>query len=146
MKIGNLFSSFSKATDFPQPRVLTITSVQIEKIGDEEKQKPVVCFQELEKGVVLGPTTGSQLLGIFGTDETDHWIGKQVVVFNDLTVSFRGNVGGIRFRAAAPSPMPQGELLTSPQSVPYRNPEAPGGAPGVDFPYGANAQAAPPAS
>ena len=75
--------------------------------GEGEQEKPVVYLKELEKGAVLGPTTADQLTHLFGTDETEAWVGKRVVVFNDTNVRYRGKVGGVRFRTA---PLGEDEL------------------------------------
>ena len=102
MDISSYFSSYLTSGDFPEPRVLTIDSVRIEKLGqgEEEKEKPIVFFHESEKGIVLGRTTASQIAQIVGAKDTDHWTGKKVEAFNDVSVSFRGKIGGIRFRPA----------------------------------------------
>ena len=62
----------------------------------QQEWKYVLEFNEC-KPLVLNKTNG-QLIQIFtGTGDFDGWIGKQITLFNDQTVSFAGKItGGIR--------------------------------------------------
>ena len=86
------------------PTKVTITSAEEETFNegkDEEETKLSVFFKELEQGVVLSKAAIRQLNDIFKTDDTDAWIGKEVVLFNDTAVTHKGKpTGGLRFRAA----------------------------------------------
>ena len=69
--------------------------------GDEgEEEKWVIHFEETAKGLPLNKTNIQILEKICGSDNTDDWIGKQVVLYWDDTIQYMGEVkGGIRFRA-----------------------------------------------
>jgi hypothetical protein len=62
--------------------------------------KYALYFEELEKPMVLNSTNGQLIAKIVGSDETDEWAGKQIVLYHDPNISFQGRlVGGIRVRA-----------------------------------------------
>ncbi len=68
--------------------------------GADPEMKYVLQCAELPKPLVLNSTNIHTIASITGSDETDSWKGKQIVLFNDANVSFAGKVvGGIRVRA-----------------------------------------------
>src|SRR5215471_2120146 len=88
----------------------TIRELQKETINSDEgeKQRWVLYFDELPKGLVLGSTTIQQCELACGSDDTDEWIGKQIVLYEDPGVAFRGKlVGGIRVRPVPRRPAPE---------------------------------------
>jgi hypothetical protein len=103
MKLGRFLSNYIRAADLDEAVTLTIVSVEVEKIGreDDAQAKLILYGKELDRGIVLGSKAQlNQLSELFG-DETDEWVGKHVVVYNDKSVLFKGKrVGGVRFRAA----------------------------------------------
>lgn len=105
MKAGRFVSQYLKAKDVRKDTKATIASAEVVKFKDEERggerESLVVFFKEIDQGVVLCKASLSQLIELTGSDETDEWIGKKVVMFNDPNVFFHGKpVGGIRFKAA----------------------------------------------
>ena len=79
--------------------LVTITGLKQDNValdGQDKDLKWVLQFAEC-KPMVLN-TTNSQLIEkALGSDETDDWIGKQIVLFHDENVSFAGELkGGIR--------------------------------------------------
>jgi hypothetical protein len=104
MKIGKYVSPYLKASDVKTSQKVTISATEAETFKDQETGKErdaiVLFFKELEQGVVASRTTLESLAELLGSDETDEWIGKSVVLYNDLNVTFKGKrTGGIRFRA-----------------------------------------------
>lgn len=95
-------SKFLKKEDFPQPALVTVESVGSEEFTDErtgnKSRKLVVKFKEFDAGMVMGWTVSNQASQIFGSDDTDHWIGCQAVIFNDPSVTYAGKQGGLRLR------------------------------------------------
>jgi hypothetical protein len=70
--------------------------------GEPEKLKYTVEFEEIEKPLVLNSTNIDILERLHGPD-TEDWVGKQVIVYFDPNVAFKGKVtGGLRIRSAAP--------------------------------------------
>lgn len=102
-------TKYLKAADLSGgPRLATVKSITIEKLGDE--QKPVLYFQEGSKGVVLNKTNSTILANSLGRD-TDSWLGKQIELHVEPT-QFQGRiVDSIRVRmpAAPAQPMAQAE-------------------------------------
>lgn len=111
MKIGELTTSkFLKAADFPEPALLTIRDVTKENVAkpnEPKKERGVMFFDEREKGLVLNATNLKRAANACGSDDTDDWKGKKIVVYYDENVEFGGDiVGGLRLRAPKSSPKP----------------------------------------
>lgn len=106
MKLGKYVSNFLKAKDITAPVTATISAVEVVSFRDQEKggerDSVVLFFKELEQGVVTCKSSLRQLIEILESDDSDNWIGKKVILFNDADVQYRGRrIGGIRFRAAS---------------------------------------------
>ncbi len=102
-KVSDLKDSrFLKKEDVEPDVLVTIKkyekmNVALESVAPEEKF--VLYFEELPKPLVLNSTNGQLIEMITGSDDFDDWIGKQIVLYNDKTVSFAGKItGGIRVR------------------------------------------------
>jgi len=96
-------SNFLKKEDFPEPKTLTITGVELREIGFEgqKEEKYVLVFEGLEQGLVLNRQNSDTLVELFGSDDSDDWIGKKITLFHDPHVTFKGRrVGGLRLREA----------------------------------------------
>jgi len=93
-------SKYLKKEDCGDDGILvTIVGLKQENVAMEGKPddlKYVLTFQECKPMVLNG--TNSQLIEkALGSDETDDWHGKKIVLFHDENVSFGGElVGGIR--------------------------------------------------
>jgi len=96
-------SKFLKQGDVGQGALLTITGCEphnVAKEGAEPEMKWCLTFAESEKPLVLNSTNIQLCERIFGSDDTDNWVGKKVVLYTDPNISFQGKVvGGIRVRA-----------------------------------------------
>lgn len=83
-------------------RVFTIKAVKVEMIGQGPKaeQKPVVYFDEIDKGFALNKTNANFIVSILGDDDTDAWKGQAIrLIATD--VEYAGDlVRGIRVRRA----------------------------------------------
>ena len=97
--------------------LLTVKDIQKQNIalpGEPKEEKWVMVFEEA-KPLVLNSTNTKRAAKAFGSDETDDWIGKQIVAFNDEDVEFAGEiVGGIRLRA------PRGQAARAAQAAPAK--------------------------
>src|SRR3990167_4125077 len=102
MKISTAFpSKWLKAADLQgsTPHVI-IASIRMEDIGDDD-QKPVLYFQGKTKGLVLNKTNATNITLAYG-DDTDAWIGQEIVLFT-AWVDFQGrSVEAIRVRPPQP--------------------------------------------
>lgn len=108
-------SKFLKKEDFPEPVTLTIKDVSKENVGLDNKPeyKWVMRFREVAKPLVLNKTNIKRAAKACGSDDSDDWIGKKIVVYNDEEVEFGGEqTGGIRLRAV---PRPQNRERALPQ-------------------------------
>lgn len=125
-------SKFLKQTDVGQGLLVTVSGVEkhnVAKEGAEPELKWCLEFAEHDKPLVLNSTNIQLCERIFGSDDTDQWINKKLVLYVDPTISYGGKVvGGIRVRqpkpqaagkktAAPPPPEPAGEL--SDDDIPF---------------------------
>lgn len=93
MKISELFPSrYLKAADLDGDEVFTAESLNQEELGDDTK--PVLYFEEMEKGLVLNRTNANTTASLYGQDteygkDTEDWVGKRITLFA-TEVDFRG--------------------------------------------------------
>ncbi|MEY4387662.1 MAG: hypothetical protein RLY20_2945, partial [Verrucomicrobiota bacterium] len=85
-------------------KVLTVASIDQQNVAPDNKPKEmkwVMHFEEEEfNPMVLNRKNQLLAAAILKSDDTDHWIGKQIVAYHDPTIDFGGKVvGGIRLRA-----------------------------------------------
>ena len=114
MNISELTQSkYLKRADVGNGVLLTIDHLAQEDLsqeGEPEQHGWIIYFKECQKGLVLKPTNAQLISLALGSEETDLWIGKQIVLFDDPTIMFKGQrKGGIRARAskrAQPAPAP----------------------------------------
>ena len=96
-------SKFLTKNDVMPPVLVTmreVTPVNVAKEGAEPDNKFALHFDELEKPLVLNSTNGQIIAAITGSQESDGWAGKKIVLYNDPNISFGGKLtGGIRCRA-----------------------------------------------
>jgi hypothetical protein len=95
-------SNYLKQTDFPEDYVVTVRAIERKNIAMDGKPadfKWLAHYNEFEKPMVLNATNIQLMAKACGSDDTDDWIGKQVIVYVDENVSFGGElVGGLRIR------------------------------------------------
>lgn len=114
-------SKFLKKEDVGRGVLVTIASCQQYNValeGAPAEQKWCLTFHELDKPMVLNSTNIQLCEKVCGSDETDRWIGKRIVLYTDPNVSFQGKlVGGIRVRALKPTapPPPPPAVATGPE-------------------------------
>jgi hypothetical protein len=97
MRISGAFpSEYLKAADLQGRQVtVKISRVEMKDIGEEVK--PVLYLEGKDKGLVLNKTNANSISAAYG-DETDEWIGQEIVLY-ETAVEFQGRrVQGIRCR------------------------------------------------
>lgn len=104
MKIDALLPSrFLKQADIDGEQLVTVTEIKKSKVSQDDEPdeyKFVLHFKELDRGMVLNATNIKRLGKALGND-TDDWIGGQVILYVDENIEYAGNiVGGLRIRAA----------------------------------------------
>ena len=73
---------------------------EIKTDNDQIENRGVLYFHGDVKPLILNPTNRDILMSILGAQTAGDLKNKEVVLFNDLSVVFRGKVGGIRIRSA----------------------------------------------
>lgn len=106
-------SKYLKQDDVGDGKLVTvkgITRTNVAREDDEPEYKYTMAFQETDKPLVLNTTNIQLCARACGSEDTDDWIGKKIVLYTDPNVSYAGKlVGGIRIRApkgAAAKPVP----------------------------------------
>lgn len=115
-------SKFLKKEDVGRGSLGTIsgvTQMNVAMEGAGKEMKWCLTFSEIDKPLVLNQTNIQLCAQICGSEDTDHWIGKQVVLYTDPNVSYQGKlIGGIRLRAPkqthTPAPVPVSRGATVP--------------------------------
>lgn len=139
MRMSQAFpSKFLKSDDIGNQRwPLTIRGVQMEDVGDNE-HKPIVYFQELEKGLVLNKTNAEMIVQLYG-DDTDRWAGQRIEMYA-TPVQYQGQSKmGLRVLAPVPT-MPAHQPMQPPMhgmpnlNVPSSPPPAAPGMPNPNYP------------
>ncbi len=122
-------SKFLKRADVGEEGTL-VTIVNVHEVdvameGREPDMKWAMTFREFEKPMILNSTNAQLCEKFLGSDDTDDWAGKKVVLYDDPTVAFGGElVGGIRVRRApsgkpVPTRTPQRQSPPSDDDVPW---------------------------
>jgi hypothetical protein len=97
MKVSQVFSGdYLTAADLQgkEPSVV-IASVEVKKFDDGDKL--LISFQGKKKALVANKTNSRRIAMMYG-DETDAWVGKEVVLYTDM-VDFQGKtVEALRVR------------------------------------------------
>lgn len=101
-------SKYLKQGDVPDPVIVTVRKIgriNIAKEGDPPEEKWAIMFKEFSKPMLLNSTNIKLLEMACGSDDTDDWKDKEVILFNDENVSFGGKiVGGLRIRKQQAAP------------------------------------------
>jgi hypothetical protein len=122
-------SKFLKKEDAGDGILVTIIDLKKENAGTDEnpEEKWVLVFEEC-KPLVLNKTNTARIERALNSDETDDWIGKKIVLFNDENVEYKGEItGGVRVdmnrtkayhakKGGAPKPKPIEEM---PDDLPW---------------------------
>src|SRR3990167_8723393 len=123
-------SKFLKKEDVGRGALATIAGCLQHNVameGASPEHKWCLSFHELDKPLVLNSTNIQLCAQICGSEDTDHWTGRKIVLYTDPNVSYAGKlVGGIRVRAPRPSaappvpppPPPPAETLTD-DDIPF---------------------------
>jgi len=97
-------SRYLKVADVREgPMTVTVRDCVKENVAQKnqpQEQKWVLKFHEIEQGLVLGETNRGLMVIATGSEYSEEWIGKRIVLYNDSTVMLgRERTGGVRVRA-----------------------------------------------
>jgi hypothetical protein len=106
MRISQAFpSKYLKSSDLNGQEVrVTIASVVMERISEKEDPKPVMYFQGKTKGMVLNKTNSAKIANNYG-DNTDDWVGCEILLFEDEVTFNNQQVPALRVRIPRGKPM-----------------------------------------
>lgn len=129
MKVSQVFSGkYLAAADLDDEELpVVIASVEVKPFDDGDKL--LIMFQNHEKGLVANKTNSSRIAMLHG-DDTDEWIGREIVLYTDI-VDFQGKpTKAIRVRGVPKKrPEPQRLSATPMRQQPRRQDD---GDPGYD--------------
>ncbi len=119
-----LESKFLKKEDVGSGVLYTINGViqkNVAKEGAEPEHKWCLTFVESDKPLVLNSTNIQLCQAIFGSDDTDDWLHKSLVLYTDPNITFQGKlVGGIRVRKPkTKTPAPPPTVDVDDDSIPF---------------------------
>lgn len=102
MKIGDMIESkYLKQSDVDDETTVTVQGlkkVNVARDDEDPDYKWTIKFAEFPKPMVLNVTNLKRMAKALG-DDTDDWIGNQVILFVDPDIEFGGNVvGGLRVK------------------------------------------------
>lgn len=94
MNIDQAFpSKYLKASDLPEEgsTAYVIEDVRVEEIGREKQPKPVIYFDDEDKGFVANKTNCNTIAKLTGSRDTEGWIGKTIRLYR-TEVEFGGEM------------------------------------------------------
>lgn len=122
-------SKFIKKDDVETPVLVTISKIEQQNVAMDNEppdMKWTMYFSDYEKPLVLNQTNITLASLALNSEDTDGWIGKNIVLFNDPTIMYAGKVtGGVRIRAPKPSAPVAANTATASQSDPAFNDDIP---------------------
>ena len=102
-------SKYLKTEDVPDPVIVTVVKIGKVNLAREDaapEYKWAIKFKEFAKPMVLNSTNIKIAEKVFASDDTDNWIGKEIVLFTDENVTFGSElVGGLRFKGQEKAPV-----------------------------------------
>jgi hypothetical protein len=113
-------SKYVKKEDVGDGLIVTIANMTNDNVAMDNQpaeMKWVMHFKEDINPLVMNWTNLQLCAQACGSEDTDDWVGKQIVLWNDPNVSFAGKMtGGVRIRSAQ---------QTAPTAAPARASEDP---------------------
>ena len=107
MKISEMLASnWLRKEDLSDPvggEVFTIKKLTEELVGSDQQSKWACHWRVRDVAPMLWNKTNLRILAAMLGDDTDNWIGKEVEVYHDPSISYGGQlVGGLRVRPPRP--------------------------------------------
>jgi len=96
-------SKYLRKEDIDGDKLVTIKTIEKVNVAREDsapEYRWAMMFQEFAKPLILNSTNIQICEAVFGSDDSDNWLGKKVVLYVDPTIQLKGKiVGGLRLRA-----------------------------------------------
>jgi hypothetical protein len=89
MNLNEIYpSKFLRGADLGgKSALVVIERVEMDSFYDSERrenvQKPVLFFKGKNKGVVLSKTLAYGIADIVGSEDTDTWVGKTIILYSE---------------------------------------------------------------
>ena len=95
--------SYLKADQLPEDgeirRVVSCSQQPIKDSAGKEELRWILCLDGGLKPLILNATNIKTAVACLGGAETDDWVGQDIVVYQDPSISYGGVVtGGVRLR------------------------------------------------
>ena len=129
MKLSDLgTSNYLVQSDVEPPIILTIKSEAAKdfaKDGNPPEMKLVLGFNETQKEFACNKTNFKRIRQLLKENDSTDWIGKQICLWFNEDVEFKGDVvGGIRVRQAPSQPVASDQPPIAPpadidQDIPF---------------------------
>jgi biopolymer transport protein ExbD len=84
-------SKYLKTADVPDPVIVTVVKVGRVNMAKEDaapEYKWAIRFKEFDKPMVLNSTNIKIAEKVFGSDDTDQWADKEIILYTDENVTF----------------------------------------------------------
>jgi len=109
-KISDMIpSKYLKISDVPDPVIVTIRGVKQVNVAQDDQppeMKWAIKFAEYDRPMTLNSTNLHVAAKVLKSEDTDDWVGKEIVLYNDESVSFGGKTtGGLRFKGNDKAPV-----------------------------------------
>ena len=83
MKIHDVYpSQWLAAADVEDCLTVTVKGLTFAEVGRDKEQKPVLWFEEVEKGLILNKTNWNNMVLITKEADSDDWVGHQVQLYS----------------------------------------------------------------
>jgi hypothetical protein len=106
MKRSDIYpSKYIKATDITADgQDVTISSVTLQEVGEDRETKPVIMFEELNRGVICNRTNWDSIADITGAPDSDDWQGRRIKLYRAKVPFGSKTVEAVRIEAADAKP------------------------------------------
>jgi hypothetical protein len=86
-------SRYLKSSDLPEEgsQTVTIEKIAIEEIGRDKETKPIIFFEEFNKGLVCNKTNARTIARIVHSEDFDDWVGHKISLYR-TEVDFGGEL------------------------------------------------------
>ena len=94
MNLNDAFpSKYLKAGDLPEEgsQTVTIEKIGLEEVGRDKQTKPVIYFEELDRGLVCNKTNARTIARSLGSEDFDDWNGRKIALYR-ADVDFQGEM------------------------------------------------------
>ena len=104
-------SNYLKQSDFDaNGTILSVKDLEQKNVAQDDQEpdlKWVIYFNEFDKPMVLNTTNINAMAEACDSENSDDWMGQEVVVYVDPNINYGGKrVGGLRVRKYTEMPVP----------------------------------------